>query len=186
MGRQAWTVEATDPDPFTIGLGIFAAIAGGGTFLEARRTRQEAEGHHKDAYRSAWFASRRTLIFFKRSVDEFETYMLEDGFAKSIFRIGAVRLTVDFGRHKALRRLNGQVMTTAQFMADNLDDLSDFLGVDDQQQIDAILKRLGEIEIPGTYRDLIKLARAASELYSDFLDEIGEREAFPRDANNAQ
>ncbi len=71
-------------------------------------------------------------------------------------------------------------------MADNLDDLSDFLGVDDQQQIDAILKRLGEIEIPGTYRDLIKLARAASELYSDFLDEIGEREAFPRDANNAQ
>lgn len=168
-----------DPDPFTIGLGIFAAIAGGGSFLEARRTRQATERQQKDAFRAAWFASRRTVIFFKRSVDEFETYMLEDGYSRSAFRIGAVRVTVDFNRHRAMRRLHGQVMTTANYMADNLDDLSEFLGEDDQEQIDKILNRLSEIEIPPSYRDLIKLAREASDLYSDFLEDIGEREQFP-------
>jgi hypothetical protein len=33
------TPELFDPDPFTIGSGIFTALAGGGAFLEARRQR---------------------------------------------------------------------------------------------------------------------------------------------------
>ena len=62
--------QTVDPDPFTIALGLFGAVAGGGSFLEARRARQEAELHHQQQFRTAWFACRRTLIFLKRSVDE--------------------------------------------------------------------------------------------------------------------
>ena len=70
-----------DPDPFTIGLGIFGAIAGGGAFLENRRQRQLVQDQQRGAFRAAWFAARRTLLFFKHQIDEFETYMLEDGAA---------------------------------------------------------------------------------------------------------
>lgn len=35
-------VELVDPDPFTIGLAVFSALAGGGSFLEARRQRAHA------------------------------------------------------------------------------------------------------------------------------------------------
>lgn len=178
--------DLIDPDPFTIGLGIFAALAGGGSFLEARRTRQEAERAKKDAFRSAWFACRRTLIYFKRSADEFETFMLEDGYERKAFRIGEVRISVDFNRHKAMRRLHGQVMTTANDMADNLDDLSEYLGPEDQEAVDRILGGLKEMTFPESYRDVIRLARTAGELYGDFLHDLGEREAFPQSAESPQ
>lgn len=110
--------------------------------------------------------------------------MLEDGYARRSFRIGEVRLSVDFGRHKAMRRLHGQVMTTAQFMADNLDDLSDHLGAEDQAAVDHILGELKAMTYPESYRDVIRLGRAASELYGDFLDDLGEREGFPQTASD--
>jgi hypothetical protein len=174
-----------DPDPFTIGLGLFAAIAAGGTFLEARRSRQETERVQKDAFRSAWFASRRTLIHFKRAADEFESFMLEDGYARKAFRIGEVRISVDFNRHKSMRRLHGQVLTTANFMADHLDDLSEYLGSEDQPAVDRILVGLKEMSFPESYRDIIRMARTAGELYGDFLQDLGEREGFPQSAESA-
>jgi hypothetical protein len=179
---QAQTV---DPDPFIIGLGIFSAIAGAGAFLEARRLRETAEAHQQQQFRTAWFACRRTLIFLRRSVDEFETYMLEDGFGRTAFRIGAIRLTVDFGRRRQLRRLSAQLLNTAGFMTDNVDDLSEFLGPADQERVDGILTRLGEIVMPATYRDLIRLAREVTDLFTVFLDDIGDREDFPSSENNA-
>jgi hypothetical protein len=172
-----------DPDPFSIGLGIYAAIAGGGTFLEARRQRVDSELQHLQQFRGAWFACRRTLIFFKRSVDEFESYMLEQGYSRTAFRIGAIRLTVDFGGRKAMRRLNGQILMTAEKMADNFDDLSDYLGVDDAERVSGILIHLRDLELPATYRDVIRIARDVGALFTDLLDDIGERESFPRDAN---
>ena len=121
-----------DPDPFSIGLGIFGIIAAGGAFLETRRGRQFIERTQRESFRAAWFSARRTMIHFKRIVDEFETYMLEDDYGEQGFRIGRVRLAVDRGKHQAMRRLHGQTNTTSSFMADNLDDLSDYLGPDDQ------------------------------------------------------
>jgi hypothetical protein len=104
LGRiQPADEELVDPDPFTIGLGIFAAIAGGGAFLEQRRQRQMLQDQQRAAFRASWFAARRTLIHFKQQVDEFETYMLEDNYGAREFRIGAVRLTVDRGRHQSMR-----------------------------------------------------------------------------------
>lgn len=176
--------ELIDPDPFTIGLGIFGALAGGGAFLETRRQRQIMQNQGRDAFRGAWFGARRTLIHFKGQVDEFETYMLEDGYGRSAFRIGAVRLEVDRGRHKALRRLRGQVHVTASHMGDDLDDLSEHLGNEYQREVDAILNRLQELNLPESYRDLIRVAREAFELYNDLLDAIAEREGFEVDHMN--
>jgi hypothetical protein len=170
--------ELIDPDPFTIGLGIFSAMAGGGAFLETRRSREHVQQQSRDSFRAAWFKARRTLIHFKSQVDEFETYIYEDGYGRKAFRIGAVRLEVDRGRHKSLRRLRGQALVTASHMGDDLDDLSEFLTSDYQEQVDAILNRLGECELPAQYRDLIVVARESIVLYGDLLEAIETGEGF--------
>ena len=73
-----------DPDPFTIGLGIFGGLAGGGAFLESRRQREISEGQQRGAFRASCFAARRRLIHFKQNIDEFETFMLEDRYGQRI------------------------------------------------------------------------------------------------------
>jgi hypothetical protein len=168
-----------DPDPFTIGISIFSAMAAGAGFLEARRVRQRDEQIDYRAFRSAWFNARRSLIFFKRSVDEFETYMFEDGYSRRAFRIGSVRLTIDGHRKQQMRRLKGQALTTANTLSDNLDDLSEYLSEADLPAIDAILTRLAEIgQLPERYTDLIRLGREAVDLYDDLLTGVGDREGF--------
>jgi len=167
-----------DPDPFTIGLGIFAALAGGGAFPEARRQRQLVERQHRDRFRAAWFNARRALIYFGRNIDEFETYVLEDDYGGKSFRIGSVRLTVDADRHRSLRRLKGQAMTTANVMSDAID-LCEFLGPDYQSSIQKVLDQLRQIgAIPERYSELIRAAREARKLYDDLLNQIGEKEQF--------
>ncbi len=77
------------------------------------------------------------------------------------------------------------MLTTANFMADHLDDLSDFLGTEDQSRVDRILQGLKEMTFPESYRDVIRLVRTASDLYGDFLEDIGDREGFPKTADSA-
>ena len=100
--------DLIDPDPFSIGLGLIQIIAGGGAFLEARRQRQALEQGHNDRFRSTWYQSRRSLIFFKRSADEFETYMLEFGYARREFRIGSVRIVLNGNQHQAMGDCTGR------------------------------------------------------------------------------
>lgn len=105
--------------------------------------------------------------------------MLEGGYGRKEFRIGAVRLTLAFHQHQAMKRMHGQAMTTATRLADDLDSLSDFLGAQEQVQVDAITTRLAEIGVlPERFRDVVSIAREAIELYSDLLEDIGEREKF--------
>lgn len=172
------TEDLIDPDPFTIALGIFGAIAGGGAFLETRRQRQFMERQQQEAFRGAYFSCRRTLIHFQRLVDEFETYVKEDGYGDMKFRIGVVRLSVGRERHRAMRRLNGQAMLTASHMSDDLDELSNFLSEEDQPTVDEILSRLSEMNIPDRYIDVLLLAREAIGFYTRLLDEVRERESF--------
>jgi len=165
-------------------LGLLQVVAAGGAFLEARRQRNETARAQREEFRSTWYAERRSVIFLKRTTDEFETYMFEGAYGRREFRIGAVRLSLDTGQHKAMRRMHGQTMQTAQHLADDLDDLSDYLGPDDQRQIDAIQERLRQIDqFPAQYRDVVSLAREAVRLYSDLLDDVGEREQFEADSN---
>jgi hypothetical protein len=136
------------------------------------------ERQQQDAFRSAYFACRRTLIHFQSLVDEFETYVEEDGYGDMSFRIGSVRLSVGGQRHKAMRRLNAQAMKTATYMSDDLDELSNFLSDDDQELVDAILRRLSEIQVPETYLGVIVLAREALIFYGQLLDAVAERAGF--------
>jgi hypothetical protein len=170
--------QLVDPDPFTIGLGIFGAIAGGGAFLEQRRQRQLVQEQQRGAFRAAWFAARRTLIHFKQQIDEFETYMLEDGYGQRQFRIGSVRLVVDRGRHQAMRRLRGQTLITANRIGDDLDDLSEHLGPEHAEEVQRVLRHLDQITVPETYRSLIHVAREAFAVYEAFLARTAEAEGF--------
>lgn len=174
--------DGVDPDPFTIGLGIFAALAGGGAFLEQRRQRHMLQDQQRAAYRAAWFSARRTLIHFKQQIDEFETYMLEDNYGTRQFRIGAVRLTVDRGRHQAMRRLRGQTLITANHMGDNLDDLSEYLGEEHTEKVTEVLEHLENIQaLPETYLELINLARDTFRVYHSFLAFVGDTEGFDQE-----
>jgi hypothetical protein len=167
-----------DPDPFTIGLGIFSILAGGGSFLEARRQREVAQETQRGAFRQAWFQARRTLIFFKQQIDEFETFVLEDSYGAREFRIGGVRLMVDAARRKQMRRLRGQTLMTANHMGDNLDDLSEFLGAEYADRVQAVLDHLAAVTIPETYGQLIRVARDAFYEYDSFLNYIADVEGF--------
>ena len=74
-------------------------------------------------------------------------------------------------------------MTTANHLADDLDDLSEFLGAQDQPRIDAVHERLKQVEnFPPMYRDVIALAREAIH-YQDLVDDVGEREKFEAEEN---
>jgi len=46
--------SAIDPDPFGIGIGIFAAMVSGASFLETRRTNTFMQQQQRAAFRSAW------------------------------------------------------------------------------------------------------------------------------------
>ena len=174
--------ELVDVDPFIIGLGILQVVAAGGAFLESRRQRNEVLQAEREQFRSTWYDARRSVIFLEQTTDEFETHMFEDAFGRRDFRIGVVRLAVGWRKHRAMRRMHGHAMKTAQHLADNLDDLSNFLGQEDQTQIDAIHERLNKIDrLPDCYRDVIALSREGVRLYSDLLDDVGERQRFEED-----
>lgn len=71
-----------------------------------------------------------------------------------------------------------KTMTTANHLADNLDDLSDYLGPEDQEAVDNVLRRIGEVRFPEQYRGVIEQARSAIAVYSDLLESIDDRERF--------
>lgn len=170
--------ELIDPDPFVVGIAIFSCIASGGAFLEARKQRLLTESQNRGAFRAAWYAANRSLIHFRRAVDEFETYVLEDQYGGKSFNIGAVRLTVDVRRKQAMRRLKGQALTTANMLSDHLDDVSEYLGDDYQEAVGDVLVALGDIGFPKSYRELVRKARESIDLYAELLEDIGMREQF--------
>lgn len=171
--------ELIDPDPFSVGLGLVQIFAAGVMFLEARRHSQEIQQGQRDQFVAVYFQAKRSLIFFKRAVDEFETYIFEGGYGRKEFRIGAVRLMFEPNQRHSIRRLHGQILTTANHLADNLDDISEYLGPADQKNVDAIHDRAKGIEaFPDSYRDVISLSREAVQLFQDLLDDVGERENF--------
>jgi len=63
-------------------------------------------------------------------------------------------------------------------MADDLDELSNYLSSDYQEQIDAILNKLKEQTLPHSYDAVLILARDAIELYERLITEVGEKEEF--------
>ncbi len=171
--------DLVDPDPFTIGLAVFQLIAAGATFLEQRHASHITEGAERQRLRAAWFSARRSMIFFVRQVEEFESYILEEHFQEAPFRIGSTRLFLGDRRKQTLQRLRGQVMTTAIRLGDDLDELSNYLTSEQQPIIADILGTLHEIDrLPERYGDLIIVARRVADLYNQLLQQIDIREGF--------
>lgn len=179
---QAAPVDLVDPDPFAIALGLLGVAFGAGSFVETRRTREFMQRQERAAFRAAWFAARRSLIHAMRTLEEFETYALEEGFEQSGIAFGRVRLVVSRDRASALRRLHAQAHTTATRLSDAVDELSDHLGPEHRAAVDEIAELLsGFTSLPRSYGELIGFVRQAVARYQGLLDAVDAVEGFTRE-----
>ena len=170
--------ELVDPDPFAIGFALLGLIFSGGAYLELRRQRMLTQQQRSGEYRQAWFKGRRTLIHARRVLEEFTTYVAEDGYGDQEFLFGRARMNMTRQRVEALRRLHGNAQTTASHIADDLDTLSEYLDATYSAEVDAITERLTNLEMPHTYDAVLILVRDAVELYEALINKIGEQEGF--------
>ena len=170
--------EEVDPDPFAIGFALLGLLFSGGTYLEARRRRMLSENQRNNEFRKKWFDSRRTLIHARRVIEEFETYVIEDGYGQQNFLFGTARMNLPRERVEQLRRIHANAHTTARYMADNLDDISEFLGEEYQDLINQIMDKLHEQQLPHSYDAVVILAKDSIRLYEQLIEEIGRNEGF--------
>lgn len=170
--------ELVDPDPFAIGFALLGLLFSGATYLEARRQRMLSETQRMNEFRRRWFDCRRTLIHARRVVEEFETYVAEDGYGHQGFLFGTARMNLPRSRVDQLRHLHTNAHTTARYMADNLDDISNFLGAEYQDLINQIMDKLREQQLPHSYDAVLILAKDAIALYDQLIEKVGENEGF--------
>ena len=159
-----------DPDPFTIGIGVFTAMVSGVGWLEMRRQTKQSDERDRNAFRAAWFTSRRAVIGFRGLLDEFG--------ARS-FRLGVVRLVLDGGRARDLWRLRDRAWDVGRELGSSLDALSEHLGAEYAPLVDEAHRAFQSIgAMPDRFTGLVRQGRAAVEAYSSLLDAIAEREGF--------
>lgn len=170
--------DEVDPDPFAIGFALLGLLFSGATYLETRRRRILSETQRTNEFRKKWFDCRRTLIHARRVIDEFETYVAEDGYGGQDFLFGTARMNLPRYRVDQLRRLHGNAHTTSRYMADDLDAISEFLGEEYQELIEQIMDKLREQRLPHSYDAVLILAKDAIALYERLIEEIGENEGF--------
>lgn len=170
--------ELIDPDPFAIAFALLGIIIAGGSYLETRRNRQFLERQAREEFRTVWFRAKRTLIHAKRITEEFATYVKEESFGESEFLFGTIKLTIDQDKAQQFRRIHGNAQTTAMHMADDLDDLSNYLSSEYQERIDAIQSKIKEQMVPHSYDAVLILARDTIDLYEKLITDIGEKEKF--------
>lgn len=94
LGPIASSNEEVDPDPFAIGFALLGLLFSGGTYLETRRRRMLSETQRNNEFRQKWFNSKRTLIHARRVIEEFETYVAEDGYGNESFLFGTARMNL--------------------------------------------------------------------------------------------
>ncbi|MBF6460177.1 hypothetical protein IU433_14140 [Nocardia puris] len=172
--------EVIDPDPFSIGLGIFGAACGAAAWLEARRARLSEAARERNEFRSAWFRCHRSVNFLDATLKEFSTHVHEQEISSRSFLFGSVRIGFrDRNDPASFARLSRQVDTTKSNITENFNNLSDFLGRNDQSDIEYLMEELTRtLKIPGTYGELIRSGTIAVSLLRDFLTRVGSREDF--------
>jgi hypothetical protein len=183
------TVPGNAPDPFAVGVGVLAAIVSGASFGETRRgAAQPARGAaepRRDAAQppraaAAWYDARRALIALTAAIDEFETYVLEDGLGSFAFAPGAARFALTApDRAYRLRLLDERTLDAAFRLADGLHVVAGILDAADRSALAAPLSAgLRAGGFPDTYADLVARGRAAVRLYAGLLDGVATRAAF--------
>ena len=168
----------SDPDPFAWGLSLLAALFSGASYLEMRRQTRLSEEEREGEFRRTWFSSRRTVIYARRVVEEFATYVAELGLGGSEMKYGRFRLNLDRGMARDIRRLHTNCLMNATHLVDDLDDLSAFLDASYDSTIRRIQDMLTEAQMPHTYDAVIVLVRTGISLYEELLEEIKQKEGF--------
>ena len=136
--------HAADPDPFSVGIAVYGAIAGAGAWLEARRHRAFDQSTEHRAYRAIWFSCMRSVDFLDSSIRELATHVAEHEFGDREFRFGSVRISFTSPRaREGFARLSRQVDITKANLTENFDHLSDHLGADDVDRVQRLMAQLG-------------------------------------------
>ena len=167
-----------DPDPFGWGISLLAALFSGASYLETRRRNRLTADERDGRFRRAWFSARRTVIYSRRVVEEFATYVEELEFGGDEFRYGGRRLNLPEETVKDLRRLHANCLMNATHLADDLDGLSEFLDASYNPIIQRIQDRLIEAQMPHTYDAIVVLVKDGVGLYEELLRMISEQEKF--------
>jgi hypothetical protein len=176
------TLPGNAPDPFAVGVGVLAAIVSGASFGETRRmaARPPRDAAQPAREAAAWYDARRALIALTAAIDEFETYVLEDGLASSAFAPGAARFALTApDRAYRLRLLDERTLDAAFHLADCLHAVAGLLDATDRSALAAPLSAgLRAGGFPDTYGDLVARGRAAVRLYADLLGGVATQAAF--------
>ena len=168
----------SDRDPFGWGISLLASLFSGASYLEVRRQNRLTAEEREGRFRRAWFSARRTVIYSRRVVEEFATYVEELGFGSDEFRYGGRRLDLPGETVRDLRRLHANCLMNATHLADDLDNLSEFLGVSYAPIIQRIQDRLIEAQMPHTYDAIVVLVKDGVGLYEELLQMISKQEEF--------
>ncbi|MDQ1710889.1 MAG: hypothetical protein QOE45_339 [Frankiaceae bacterium] len=178
--------DQVDPDPFSIGITLFAAMVTGASFIETRRQTGLLQRNRREAFRAAWYGARRSVLFFEHALDEFETHVLQDGYGARSFQVGTVRLVLSRSRADELRMLHDEALTAARHLRDRLSTLSDFLGPDDQDPVTTILTEVAGLPaMPARFADVVTQGRTVAGMYHDLLADLAARHGFEEVAASA-
>jgi hypothetical protein len=102
----------------------------------------------------------------------------ELGFGGQEFRYGRGRLNLPRGTVRDLRRLHANCLMNATHLADDLDDISEYLDSSYASMVQRIQDKLTEIQIPHSYDAVVVLMKDGVGLYEELLDMIRDREGF--------
>ncbi len=173
------TTNTEEQDPFPTAMSVFTAMVSGVGWLEMRRQTKQAGERDRNAFRAAWFTSRRAVIGFRGLLDEFETFVAEDEFGARSFRLGAVRLVLDGGRARDLWRLRDRAWEVGRELGTSLDALSEHLGPEYAPLVAEAHRAFESIgAMPEEFTGLVRQGRAAVEAYSALLDALAGEEGF--------
>jgi hypothetical protein len=172
--------ERDDPDPITIGIGLFSAAVAGKSYLDTRARRRETEESQRAALRARWASSQRAVNQLEHAASDLDVALDEFGFRDEPFAVGAVRLELTSDERRYLLRLSRQMREAADKMERAFDDLSGSLGPDYQPTVDTVHSRIDELwaVFPEDYNSLVHAVQESIEAYRRLLNEIAQREEF--------
>jgi hypothetical protein len=191
-GRSNGTQELVghhlvDPDPITIGIGLYGAIVSTKSWLEARRKRLQAEKDEqakrkaeRDKFLGSYLAAREALKGFHGRLEEFERIVNERKLGNRQFRYGSATLDVSQRENAELLSLYRRVLANGSELADTSDRLSAYLDATYQPAITRLDALLREAGFPNTFADAVALCRKASHEYEKLLDDVSNHEKFPK------
>ncbi|MBB3750383.1 hypothetical protein FHT44_002844 [Mycolicibacterium sp. BK634] len=168
--------EEIDPDPFSLGLAIIAAVTGAASWIETRRANKAEAEEQSRQRRAAWYACVRSVEVLEDAVREFGRQVHVREFGGREFRFGGVRIT--FPNRQAaqeLAELSRRVDASRSDLVSSFDRLSNFLGEEALAQIDELLASTAAAlnPLPENYEQVVGAAGRCVINVKRFLAQVG-------------